>query len=81
MSVCTVLNSTTISCITPSLTRRGTGMGNGLTYTIRVDNAPGLDPSIEGLQIAVLPNPGNFELVDSDYNIGSINLIRIRVSP
>ena len=56
-------------------------MGNGLTYTIRVDNAPGLDPSIEGLQIAVLPNPGNFELVDSDYNIGSINLIRIRVSP
>ena len=56
-------------------------MGNGLTYTIRVDNSPGLDPNVESLQIMVLPNPGNFELVDSEYNIGSTNLIRIRVSP
>ena len=52
---------------------------DGVNYTIRVDNAPGPDLNIESLQISVLRNPGNFMLVDSEYNIGSGTVIRITV--
>ena len=56
------------------------GDDDGITYTIRVDNAPGPNPMVNAsLQISVLPNPGNFELVDTEYNSGSNNVIRITV--
>jgi hypothetical protein len=46
---------------------------DGITYTIRVDNAPGPDPQANvSLQIRVLPNPGNFMLIDSIYSIQDI---------
>ena len=46
-----------------------------------MDNAPGPDPLANAsLQISVLPNPGSFQLVDTEYNTGSNNFIRIMVS-
>ena len=56
------------------------GDEDGIAYTIRVDNAPGPDPMVNvSLRISVLPNPGNFELVDTEYNLGSNTVIRITV--
>ena len=70
-----------ISCVTPPLNRIQPGDDDGITYTIRVDNAPGPDPLANAsLQIRVLPNPGNFRLVDTEYNSGSNTVIRITVS-
>ena len=70
-----------ISCVTPPLNRIQQGDDDGITYTIRVDNAPGPDPLANAsLQIRVLPNPGNFRLVDTEYNSGSNTVIRITVS-
>jgi hypothetical protein len=53
---------------------------DGITYTIRVDDAPGPDPQANvSLQIRVLPDPGNFRLFDTDYDTGSTRSIRIDV--
>ena len=76
---CTVLNSMAISCVTPPLTRMQSGDSDGVNYTILIDNAPGPDLTMMSLQINVLPNPGNFKLVDNEYNIGSGTAIRIMV--
>ena len=77
-----VINSSSLSCVTPPLTRIQSGDSDGVNYTIRVDNAPGPDLTIESLQISVWPNPGNFILVDSIYTTQDIETrspIRIRV--
>ena len=66
MTDCTTLNSSAIACVTPPLTTKQQGDGDGLNYTIIMDNAPGPDLSMESLQITVLPNPGNFILVTRD---------------
>ena len=79
-TLCQVLNSTAISCVTPPLNQIQPGDVDGITYTIRVDAAPG--PDLEAnisLRISVLPNPSNFSLIDMEYNIGSNTLIRIMV--
>ena len=55
------------------------GDSDGVNYTILIDNAPGPDLTVMSLQISVLPNPGNFTLVDNEYNIGSGTAIRIMV--
>ena len=75
-TVCTVINATELRCITPpTLVSQ-----MQLNYTIRVDNAPGPNPLANAsLQIRVLPNPGNFRLVDTEYNTGSNTVIRIMV--
>ena len=66
--------------MTPPLNRMQPGDEDGITYTVRVDDAPGPDPIANvSLQISVLPNPGNFTLVDTEYNSGSNNVIRIMV--
>ena len=71
----------TIGCVTPPLNLIQPGDDDGITYTIRVDNAPGPDPLANAsLQIRVLPNPGNFRLVDTEYISGSNTVIRITVS-
>ena len=72
MTNCTVLNSTSITCVTPSLTSfsmEGDGAGNDLVnYTVVMDNAPGPDlTAMEGLRIGVKPNPGNFILLTMQY--------------
>ena len=67
--------------MTPPLNRIPPGDSDGVTYTIIVDDAPGPDPLVNAsLQIRVLPNPGNFRLVDTEYNTGSNTVIRIMVS-
>ena len=79
-TLCQVLNSTAISCVTPPLNRIESEDADGITYTILVDAAPG--PDLEAnvsLRISVLPNPSNFTLIDTTYNIGSGTLIRIMV--
>ena len=64
----------------PPLNRIESGDVDGITYTIRVDNAPGPDPEVNvSLRISVLPNPSNFSLIDTEYNIGSGTVIRIMV--
>ena len=80
MTSCTVINSTTITCVSPPLTRLKPGDADGLNYTIIMDHAPGPDLSIESLQLRVASNPGNFRLIDSTYNAGSTIPIRIMVS-
>ena len=75
-----VVNSTAIKCVTPQLTVSGQGERATLNYTIIVDNAPGPDLNIEGLQITASPNPGNFMLLTTQYNTGSSAPIRITVS-
>ena len=78
---CDVINSTAISCVTPPLNQIQPVDSDGITYTIIVDDAPGPDPLANAsLQIRVLPNPGNFRLVDMEYNTGSNTVIRIMVS-
>ena len=77
-----VISSRALRCVTPPLTRIQSGDRDGVSYTIRVDNAPGPDLAIESLQISVLPNPGNFILVDSIYttqDIATTSPIRVRV--
>ena len=67
--------------MTPPLNRMQPGDEDGITYTIRVDDAPGPDPMFNAsLQISVLPSPGTFILVDTEYNSGNNNVIRIMVS-
>ena len=80
MTSCTVINSSTISCVVPPLTRLQPSDTDGLSYTIVMDNAPGPDLTDDKLQISVEPNPDVFELVESDYNVGSSAPIRIEVS-
>ena len=80
MTSCTVISETAISCVVPPLTRLQPGDTDGLNYTIIMDNAPGPDLSSENLWISVEPNPGNFSLVESEYNTGSSAPIRILVS-
>ena len=59
---------------------RQPGDDDGISYTIRVDGAPGPDPMVNAsLRISVLPNPGNFELVDTEYILGNNNAIKIMV--
>ena len=69
--------------MTPPLNRIQSGDEDGISYTIRVDNAPGPDPMVNAsLQISVLPNPGNLVLIDSIYtaqDIATSSPIRIRV--
>ena len=73
MTSCTVLNSTVIECVAPPLTSL-TNLGNEyfndinvLNYTVIMDNAPGPDLTMENLQISVVPNPGNFTLLTTEY--------------
>ena len=70
--------------MTPPLNRIEPGDVDGITYTILVDNAPGPDPQANvSLQISILPNPGNFMLIDSIYSIQDIETsspIRIEVN-
>jgi hypothetical protein len=72
-----------MSCITPPLNQIQPGDDDGITYTVRVDNAPGPDPIANAsLQISVLPNPSNFMLIDSTYtpqDIATSSPIRIMV--
>ena len=79
ITACTVFNSGAIACVSPPLSHTEPGDEEGLNYTVIMDNAPGPDLDDESLQIGVLPDPGNFKLLDSSYNIGSTNLIRIMV--
>ena len=78
-----MINSTAISCVTPPLDQIQPGDIDGITYTILVDAAPGPDPQANvSLRISVLPNPGNFMLIDSIYSIQDIETrspIRIEV--
>ena len=79
-----MINSTAISCVTPPLDRIQPVDVDGVTYTILVDAAPG--PDLEAnvsLRISVLPNPGNFMLIDSIYSVQDIETsspIRIEVN-
>ena len=69
-SVCTVVNSTTIRCLTPQLTSSPqTADPDGIMYTLLVDNAPGPDPS--ELRITVRPNPTDFMLNTQEIQIGA----------
>lgn len=79
-TLCTILNSTAISCITPPLNRIRADDTNGVNYTIRVDDAPGPNLTNVSLQIRVLPNPEKFVLIDTEYSINSGTVIRIIVS-
>ena len=80
-----MINSTVIRCVTPPLSRIQPGDSDGITYTIRVGNAPGPDPLANAsLHISVLSNPENFmlSLVDLIYTTQDITTsspIRIRV--
>ena len=78
-----MINSTSISCVTPPLNQIQPGDIDGIAYTIRVDNASGPDPHTNvNLRISVLPNPGNFILIDYIYSIQNIETsspIRIEV--
>ena len=72
MTNCTVLNSTSITCVTPPLTlfsMEEDGAGNDLVnYTVVMDHAPGPDlTTMESLRISVKPNPGNFILLTTQY--------------
>ena len=79
-TLCQVLSSMAIACVTPPLNQIEPGDVDGITYTLRVDAAPGPDPQTNvRLQISILPNPENFRLIDTEYNIGSNTLIRIMV--
>ena len=62
VSKCEAYNETSIGCVTPPLTGLQPEDGDGLNYTIVMDNAPGPDLSRNKLRLHVLPNPGNFIL-------------------
>lgn len=81
-TLCEVINATAIKCVTPPLhvNRIPPGDIDGIGYSIQVDGADGPDPSANvSLQISVRPNPGNFRLVDTEYNAGGNTVIRIAV--
>ena len=65
------LSSTSLSCLSPSLDRKPLGGGQEdnftLNYTLVLDNAPGPDLSMESLRIRVLPDPGKFTLLTTEY--------------
>ena len=80
MTDCNVLNFTAISCVAPPLiTQSPLGDGDSrLNYTIIVDDAPGPDLAMDSLQISVLPDPGNFTLITTQYT--SQQVVQISVS-
>ena len=85
MTNCTVLNSTSITCVTPSLTsfsmeRNGAG-SDLVNYTVIMDNAPGPDlTAMESLRISVKPNPGNFILLTMQYITNEQPLFMVQIA-
>lgn len=74
MTNCIVLNSSAIACVAPPLTSF-TMEGDDsddivLNYTVVMDSAPGPDLAVDRLQIGVVPNPGSFMLLTTQYVTG-----------
>ena len=75
-SPCTIVNSTTLTCVTPGFD----GDVGSINYTLLLDDAP-FPASLEGaLQLSLRPDPSGFELVTESVIVGTTTFIQITVS-